>query len=223
MKAEHRHELKTNELAEWIANLPRWAKENLRMIIIVSAVVVLGAGSYLYYRYQENVVSTRRQLRLTELASRVSRGKRDILAAQARGVDISFTLLQLADDLRTFAQNARSDRMAALALVKRAEALRAELHFRRGTVSQRDTATQIKWAKDSYSEALEKSSLDPSLTAMAKFGLGLCEEELGNFDKASQIYGDLVATADFQSTTAFAQARQRLETMADYEQKVVFR
>jgi tetratricopeptide (TPR) repeat protein len=224
MKAEHRHELKTNELAEWIANLPQWAKENLRIIIIVSTVVVLGGGSYFYYRYQKNVVSARRQLRLTELASQVSQGKRNILTTRAtRGLDISFTLLQLADDLGKFAQDAKNDQMAAFALIKQAEALRAELHFRGATVSKREITTQIRQAKESYNQALEKSLANPSLTAMAKFGLGLCEEELGNFDGARQIYSDLLATTDLESTTAFVQAKQRLETMADYKQNVVFR
>jgi hypothetical protein len=112
--------------------------------------------------------------------------------------------------------------MAALALIKRAEALRAELHFRGVTVSERDMTTQINEAKGSYNEALEKSFLNPSLTAIAKFGLGLCEEELDNFDEARRIYRDIVATAGLESTTAFVQAKQRLDTMADYNQKVVF-
>ena len=34
MKSDHRHELKTNELAEWLGNLPQWTKENLVTIII---------------------------------------------------------------------------------------------------------------------------------------------------------------------------------------------
>jgi len=41
MKAEHRHELKTNELAEWIAGLPEWTRKHLIIIIIVLVVVVL--------------------------------------------------------------------------------------------------------------------------------------------------------------------------------------
>jgi len=45
MKAEHRHELKTNELAEWIANLPQWARDNGRMVIYLSVVAVLVIGS----------------------------------------------------------------------------------------------------------------------------------------------------------------------------------
>ncbi|MCJ7728616.1 MAG: hypothetical protein MUO27_01860, partial [Sedimentisphaerales bacterium] len=61
MRAEHRHELKTNELAEWLNNLPIWAKQNLRIIIYVSAVVVIVAVSYLYHRYQKTVVAGREQ------------------------------------------------------------------------------------------------------------------------------------------------------------------
>ncbi|MBA7624503.1 hypothetical protein ES703_31912 [subsurface metagenome] len=45
MKSKHRHDLKTNELAEWIGNLPQWARENHRTIIYVSVVAVLVIGS----------------------------------------------------------------------------------------------------------------------------------------------------------------------------------
>jgi hypothetical protein len=111
--------------------------------------------------------------------------------------------------------------MAALALIKRAEALRAELHY--GTVEEKYLTSQTNLAKTSYTQALEKCSTDPSLAAAAKFGLGLCAEELGNFEQARQIYSDITANADFEGTVAVAQANRRLETMADYERKVVFK
>ena len=57
---------------------------------------------------------------------------------------------------------------------------------------------------------------------MAKLGLGLCEEEFGNFEKAGQIYRDIAASPDFEGTTAADQAKHRLDTMADYQRKVVF-
>ncbi|GAI87402.1 unnamed protein product, partial [marine sediment metagenome] len=57
----------------------------------------------------------------------------------------------------------------------------------------------------------------------AKFGLGLCEEELGNFVEARQIYSDIAANSDFEATTAAAAAKRRLNTMAGYQQKVVFK
>ena len=55
MKSEHRHELKTNELAEWLGNFPQWAKENLRMIIYVTVVIVAVAGVYVWNNYQKNL------------------------------------------------------------------------------------------------------------------------------------------------------------------------
>jgi len=223
MKAEHRHELKTNELAEWIANFPQWAKENLRMIIYISVVVVLVAGSYIFHWYRKNVESVRKQLELTKLIAQLSQGKTRILQAQARGVDISYMLIQTADNLRIAAQNAREEQMAALALIKRAEALRMELHYRFGTIEERDTEAAIGLAKASYTEAIEKASSSPSLLATAKLGLGLCEEELGNFETAEQIYSDVITNTSFEGTVAAAQAKLRLETMGDYRRKVVFK
>ncbi len=41
MKAEHRHELKTNELADWLGNLPQWSKDNIVSIIAVAIAIVL--------------------------------------------------------------------------------------------------------------------------------------------------------------------------------------
>ena len=224
MKAEHRHELKTNELAQWIASLPEWTKQHLTIIIIVSVAAVLAAGSFFYFMYQRRTVSVGEQLKLTELTTRqLAQNKRDILAAQDRGVDLAFLLLQLAGNLQTFADGAKSDDRAALALIKRGDALRAELHYRAGTVSRQDVAGQAAQAKNSYNDALEKAPSNPTLKGMAHFGIGLCEEELGNFQKAEQVYRDLVESPEFEGTTAVVQARQRLETMGDYRKEVVFR
>jgi len=223
MKSDHRHELKTNELAEWLSNLPQWAKENLTMIVVVSVVVVLATGSYFYYfRYRRNIV-LQEQLRLTQLLNQLSGGKMQILSAQAQGRDLSFILIQPANNLRTFAQAANNDRIAALALIKQAETLRTELHYRPGTVSRQDLTAQINQAKASYTEAIQKSSSDPSLMAAAEFGLGLCEEELGNFEMAEQIYRDIAANPNFEGTVAIVQAKHRLDTMTDYKQRVVFK
>jgi tetratricopeptide (TPR) repeat protein len=88
--------------------------------------------------------------------------------------------------------------MAAFALIKRAEALRTEIHFRLGPLNQQDLTTQINLAKDSYNEAIKRAASLPSLLAEAKFGLGLCEEELGNFEAAQKIYQDVATNPDFE-------------------------
>ncbi len=223
MKSDHRHELKTNELARWLSNFPQWARGNLRMIIYVSIVAVLVIVAAFFHWYRKNIESVQKQLKLTRLITQLPLSKMQIVAAQAQGVDISYMLIQTADNLQAATQNTKDDQMAALALIKRAESLRAELHYHQGTVSRTELEAAINQAKAGYSEALEKASPNPSLMATAKFGLGLCEEELGNFEKAEQIYSDITTNADFESTVAAAAAKQRLETMADYQRKVVFK
>jgi len=225
MKAEHRHELKTNELAEWLSNLPQWTKENLTTIIIILAVIVAALAFYVRYRYSKSLVADE-QFEFTNLLNQLSASKMQVLSAQAEGRDLSFILLQPANSLGTFAQNAKNDRMAALALIKQAEALRTELHYRPGTISNEDLTSQINQAKAAYTEAIQtrlQGTSNPSLTAAAEFGLGLCEEELGNFEKAQQIYQIIAENPDFEGTVAVTQAKHRLETMADYKQKVIFK
>ena len=221
MKSEHRHELKTNELAEWLGNLPQWAKENLITIICVSAVIVVLAGVYIWRGYNKNVLQVRERTELTTLLNRVEGAKMQIVQAQQQERDLSFALLQPAEALDAFARNTRNSRIAALALIKRAQALRAELHY--GTVEEQYMVDQTNKAKTSYTTALAKSSTNPVLAAAAEFGLGLCEEELGNFEQARQIYKEIVAHPDYKGTVAVSQAQRRLKTMADYEQKIAFK
>jgi len=221
MKSDHRHELKTNELAEWLGNLPEWTKENLSTIIIVIVVVVAAGALYGWRLYSKNVVLVREQTEFTDLINQVSGGKIQILQGQqAQGRDLSFILLQPANNLQNFAQKTNHKQMAALALIKRAEALRAELHY--GNPEEQYFTSQINLAQTCYTEALEKSSKNPTLAAAAKFGLGLCEEELGNFEQARQTYREIAENSEFENTLAAVQAKRRLETMADYEKKIVF-
>jgi predicted negative regulator of RcsB-dependent stress response len=221
MKSDHRHELKTNELADWLSHLPEWTKENIITIIIVTVLIVAVAGFYGWRLYGTNVVQASEQTEFTNLLNQITSGKMQILQGQkSQGRDWSFVLLQPANSLQTFAQKTSSKRIAALALIKRAEALRAELHY--GNVEQQYLTNQTNLAKASYTEALEKCPAVPSLAASAKFGLGLCDEELGDFDQARQIYQDVAGNSEFTSTLAAIRAKRRLETMSDYEQNITF-
>jgi len=223
MKSEHRHELKTNELAQWLNDLPQWAKQNRNMIIYVSVFVVVVAVYWFWYNYQKNVVSVRRQTNFTSLISSLTPMKIQILRSNAAGMDTSFNLIQVSDALQAAAQDSKDNHMAALALIKRAETLRTELHYRLGTSSEQEIAAQLDKAQASYTEAISRTSAGPQLMAMAKFGIGLCEEERGNFAAARGIYNEIVTSPGFEGTTTVVTAKQRLDTMADYQKEVVFK
>jgi tetratricopeptide (TPR) repeat protein len=222
MKAEHRHELKTNELADWIVHFPQWAKENLRMIIYVSVVVIVVVGAYFWKYYQKNIIAANERQRFTVLMNELARNKQQSVSLQAQGTDYSYTLIQTANKLRNFAQNTKNNNMAAMALIKSAEALRTEIHYRMGKVGTQDIKRQIDKAKTAYTQAVEKAQENPSLKAMAVYGQGLCEEELGNFEKAKQIYRQIEEDPAFEGTTARASAVHRLAVMDGYVKEVVF-
>ncbi len=222
MKAEHRHELKTNELAEWLANFPTWAKKNVRPIIYVTVVAVLVIGSYAYKKYKEDVLDVRIKKEWTNLLLALPHNKRQIIQAQQQGMDLSYRLLETAKKLKTFASECENERMATLALIKHGHALRAELLYRPETPNEQEQQVQIAKAKKSYKKALEKAQTDNYLAAEAKLGMGLCEEHLGNFEKAAKIYSQLVQSEKFAGTTGANQAAYRLKTMDSYKEDVVF-
>jgi len=223
MKSDHRHELKTNELAEWIANFPQWARDNGKIVIGVSVVAALIIGSALWYWRKTNVESAVQQLEFTNLIAKLPQNKMQVLMAQSSGRDTSYLLIETAVALETVANSTQDENMAALALIKRAESLRAGVHYRQETVNPADLRTAVEGAKLAYTKAISKAENNPSLMAMARFGLGLCEEEIGNFDGAEKIYREIIENGDFEGTTAVARAQRRLETMGDYKKRIVFK
>ncbi len=223
MKSDHRHELKTNELADWLADFPEWARQNRTNLTVAGAVIVVAILVYAWTYYRGSVVSVHNQERLTHLISQVPEQMNAVMRAASQGTDQSYTLMSVAQDLQDFADGLSNDEMAALTMIKRGEALRAELHLRLNDASRDDLAAQIAKAQASYQQALDRKPSNPTLAAAAQFGLGLCEEELGNFDKASEIYLAMTQKPEYAGTVAQAAAEYRLKIMDDFKTAVAFK
>jgi hypothetical protein len=222
MKSDHRHELKTNELADWIANFPEWAEKNRNSIIAAAAVILLAGFVYFWSFYHRDAVVARNETRLTGLIEQVSQQMNNVARAAMQNNDQAMALLPVAQDLQDFAQKSSNSNMAALALIQRGAALRAELHYRLTEAGKDDQVTQIGKAQASYQQALDRKPSSPALAAAANYGLGLCEEELGNFDKAGEIYREVAKKPEYAGTTAQAAAAYRLQVMNDYRTELVF-
>lgn len=222
MKADHRHELKTNELADWLGHFPEWAQEN-RMTLIAAGVIVMLAVVLYFVRFYRADASMHEHERLTGLAMQLPAEKSAIAQGVSEGQDQSIALLPLAEDLEKFAQQTGNGNMSALAWVKRGETLRSELHYRVEDLPRAEVAKRIAQAQASYKEALNQAPDSPVLAAMAHLGLGLCEEELGNFEAAASIYQKLKDNSEYDGTAVQASAAYRLETMDDYKTAVVFK
>ncbi|MCU0913749.1 MAG: tetratricopeptide repeat protein [Planctomycetes bacterium] len=222
MKSDHRHELKSNELADWIANFPDWARANRNTILATVAVILVALLVYFWSFYRRDVLSVRHRTELTSLVTQVPQQMNQIASAAMKDKDDTYILVETQKDLQDFAQKSSNDNMAALALIQRGAALRAEVHYRLAELSRDELATQIGKAQASYQEALDRQPSSPALAAAANYGLGLCEEELSNFDKAAEIYRTMAQKPEYTGTTAQAAAAHRLKIMNDFRTEVVF-
>lgn len=223
MRSDHRHELKTNELADWLTNFPQWIEQNRKNLIAGAAILVVAILAYVAIYYRGAVALERNQQRLTRLVSQVPEQMNAVMRSSMQGADQSYTLMPISQDLQDLAGDTSNDNMAALALIKRGETLRAELHLRLTDATRDDVDAQIAKAQVSYQQALDRKPSSATLLAAARFGLGLCEEELGNFDKAAQIYREVAEKAEYAGTAAQAAAEYRLKIMDDFKTPVVFK
>lgn len=222
MKAEHRHELVTNELADWIGNLPNFIKQNIRPIIGI-ILILLGLMFWLFRSTQKTAAKTKGQIGLSERLVSLDQAKFQILYSKSQGIDASSMLIQTARQLEQEIEKAKDNaNLTAFTLIKHAQALRTDLHYQPRIIDARDIKFQTKQAQSLYQRAVDTATGNPTLVAMAKFGLGLCAEDLSNFDTAKQIYTELTQNEDYSPTVSAYQAKIRLEIMDDYKTDVKF-
>jgi tetratricopeptide (TPR) repeat protein len=224
MKSEERRELKTNELADWIMNFPEWAKENTGTIAYVIVLLIIVAVVAYIKWYRPAHATSREQLEMSALVSQLEIAKLQLVASKSTTPQNPEMIRTVADRLDSIAVLLTQPEYAALALIKRGEALRAELHYAPVDFAKDPNALafQIDKARNCYQQALEKADGNPQLEAAAQFGLGLCQEELGNFEDAQRIYQDIIKNENYAGTAIWPMARDRSADMADYKGKFVF-
>lgn len=224
MDAEHRHELKTNELATWLAHLPDWIKQNTNYIIGI-ALIVIGLITWPMLNRMAEQKDISQQ---TETTNSIQMLENDIRKAatpnaedpQAQQQALSMLLVN-ADTLLEKASDIENPNLAAIARIKAAQAIRTELQLRPEQVPAETVETQIKKAADVYQKAFDGAQ-DPQVKALAKLGLGLCSEELGQTEQAASIYNELVKDEAYAATVVPAQAQTRLDVLAEKTGPVYF-
>lgn len=223
MDAEHRHELRDNDLVKWIKQTPAFLRENLFQVIGVCCILL---GVWLWMA--KPFAGIREKSALTE-HSKVTETIQNIEIERMKAVQSGITDQQTATTLITDSQtlekaasDAGTDGAAALALIKSAEALRTDLHYSAGITEREIVVGQIEKARKSYEKALSKARGNATLTGMALFGLAICEEEVGNYDAAKQKYDEIAADESLAGTPWPATASKRIAAMSDNQRKYDF-
>jgi tetratricopeptide (TPR) repeat protein len=216
MDSQHRHELKSNELAEGLRHLPGLLKDNANTII---GIILIGAALITWPMF--NKMSRQKEIaEQTEITQSIQMMDRDVYAVlQAPADDMLAksealeTLLINADALLEKASTIDNPNLSAMAQIKAAQAIRTELHLRE-EVDADMLERQIQKAEEAYQKALEVADT-PTIKAMAQFGLGLCSEELGQTDQAAEVYRQIVEEESYKATVLPTQAQRRLDSLAD--------
>lgn len=222
MKAEHRHELKENELSKFIAGMPEFYKKNQKIIIYVVVVAVLVVISSWFTVFRKRDEKIRLQSQATGEILSVQMEKASVLRDLAQGQDSSMMLASKSEKLKDLANTIENENMSALSLIKSAELLRTEIHMRPVDPETPVINHQMGQAISIYEKAITTAADNKMLIAMAKMGMGLCYEEIKDFEKAQSLYTEIVSDKKMKLTPSAAQASLRLETIADYINDVTF-
>ena len=220
MDAKERHELKSNELADWLSDMPDFLRQHSGKILGI-ALIVAGLISWPILSRMRRSAELSDQIQTTSLLDTLDRGKyRALQSSQQDTTEIS-AFLVTANSLQDQAKELKNPDLAALALIKRGQALRADLYYQKRILPAEMVRSQIAQAQQAYQQAADKAKSAP-IMAIAQFGLGLCAEELGQVEQASTIYSRIVESEEFAGTPVQVQARRRIQEMKDNTAEYVF-
>lgn len=215
MDAEHRHELKSNELADWIARIPAYIKEHPNQAIGV-ALILIALITWPIFSNMRKQSAGREQSEILSLIDMTEQARMSVLSGQ----ETADSLTALAQSLQDAAARTKNPNLAALALIKRGNALRADLHLS-DEVTDEMISARVSDARTAYEKALNEAKL-PALKGLAQLGLGLCAEETGEYEKAREIYEAIVADASYEGAVARVEAQRRLDSLEDNSFTVQF-
>ena len=225
MDSEHRHELKRNELVVFLSNLPKTIKHLPELIknnlwtACCIAVIIIAIFMWIFKDSSDTYVrNVGKQAELTSYYQSIERSKVRIQNEQ----DTVGSIIAAVESIESATKNVDTAAQEAIALIKAADGIRSELHYRTDEITAKELETKIVTAREKYKIALNKAGDYSTAAAMAEFGLGLCDEEIRDFDAATQKYEAIVANADYANTALPSQAALRLKFIADYKTDFTF-
>jgi tetratricopeptide (TPR) repeat protein len=189
MKAEHRHELQTNELAAWLEDTLEKLKPYTRLIVglAVALLVILGVYTYAGALKQRGQAEASDQY-VTALNSLSMNGDQD---------------------LRQVVDRYRGTQPAVLAQLVLAE---AQLSDGTNELYTNKPAAREKLSRAAGDfNAAEQATLDPMLRAWALYGQGRSYESMGTLERARTAYQTLIK--DYPDSALVDSARNHLDQL----------
>lgn len=219
MKSEHRHELKTNSLAEALANLPQTLKTHGNKILTVLAIVLLIIAGVRYKRSQDEAA---------RIQVRQSLATAWTILGNIQGVREPSVLDQAEIDVKSAAQNVidTADASDHAILASAYQAL-GQLYWTLATQSplaSTQPATQpatrptnyLELSEQAYTRILSDFADQPQAVIAAHLALAAIAEEKHLWDMAQQHYQKVIESADALPTDKRL-AQNRLASLKDLQ------
>jgi len=232
MKAQERHKLKTNELAESLSELPEYLRTHSTQIITV-AVIVLVVAAAGYWWWHGRVEA--RQGRLAELQLLVvKQAQLEQRAAQQGQLEskpgeepkeiVAYDAAPVAAALRTLAEEAGRSPVGMSALLQEAQAIRSQLFFSDQPITDEEKERICQRVENIYQRLLQEYPQEKLAVGMARMGQGLVAEDRGDWAKAKEIYQAIIADGkDKLAGTIFGrQAQDRLDLLSRIDKPIEF-
>lgn len=214
MDAEHRHELKENDLAEFLANIgPWWAKYGNRLLAVVLALAVGLAA----IRWVQSDRATAREQAWRDLADTTSPdGYRAVAQSHADPSVQALAYLRGADLLLARASAPRQDQ----AKTQPAPATDGSTP---PAPDETDTSVDLENAALMYQQVLDNAQAHTIFKLNARLGLAAVAENRSDWSQAKRQYDEIIDEAAGGHGAIAHRARTRSAMLDQLKKPVAFR
>lgn len=229
MRAEDRHRLKTNELAQKLSELPEYLRKHSKIISIgvVSAVAICVVGGFWWSARKK--AYGRQNDELQGLLPQITQVQNDAVQtaqdpeAQSE-VNPQHKIATILGTLDNLSSEAKGTPVGMMALLQQADLKRSELYYSDRLLSDQEQENICRAAENLYNQILSRYPNYAQAVGMAKLGLALVAEDRGAWDMAKKTYEKIIAETDgkLAGTTFPLLAQRRLQMIDEIAVSIEF-
>ena len=211
MNSEERHNMQKNELEEVIEDMPEMLKKHWMGIagVVILVIVVLVSWTGLKHTVQKNKKDN--QQAMAKIL--VSRSQAQVASASSAA---NYNTVAEISNLSSYAGTVSGTPAGYNAMIQEANTILSELYFSNTYLTADEKTAICDKAAKAFETVASQYSKNASAVCMSQIGLAAIATELGQWDKAEEIYNGILAKKDILASTAFpAMAQTRLTRLKD--------
>jgi len=227
MRADERHRLKTNELAQKLSELPEYLRRHSKIISIgvVAVVVVCVVGGFWWSARKKTQSQRNEELQglfpqIVQVQYSAARAAQDSKTQS----ETTYNISSLLGALGNLSSEAQGTPIGMMALMQQADLKRSELYYSHRLLSDQDRENICRASESLYNQILSEYPNHALAVGMAKLGLALVAEDRGDWEKAKKTYEEILVGKDgkLAGTTFPLLAQRRLRLIDEIAISIEF-